>query len=266
MGTIDDMRSILTQPALDALCEKFHIPWTVHPELPEMDLFAFIRHTDPTKVRIGEREVREREVPLLELTRGRVVPLPCVNDQGGANVQGVGRDVVNEESGDAALADQIEESDRAAQDEGVNVVVDEEIEATVVDKPKRIRKKRKAADRCQVGGKSLAAIQELFDRSTLAVEVEVTAATTFPFVTSSVTPTPERKGGGHTDSVSGANLRTRHPAERFVISSDSPHDSSANAADDEVTSIVTPPKSGSSGMVTMGCYVKVQQSRYRKRP
>ncbi|GJR67040.1 hypothetical protein Tco_0013105 [Tanacetum coccineum] len=29
---------------------------------------------------------------------------------------------------------------------------------------------------------------------------------------------------------------------------------------------VTPPKSGSSGMVTMGCYVKVQQSRSRKRP
>ncbi|GKA27964.1 glucose-6-phosphate isomerase 1, chloroplastic [Tanacetum coccineum] len=29
---------------------------------------------------------------------------------------------------------------------------------------------------------------------------------------------------------------------------------------------VTPPKSGSSGMVTMGCYVKVQQSRYKKRP
>ncbi|GKB28721.1 hypothetical protein Tco_0868122 [Tanacetum coccineum] len=244
MGTIDDMRSILTQPALDALCEKFHIPRTVHPELPgrnhslfrkflesflclvgisryyelddnvypvffadddeEMDLFAFIRHTDPTKVRIGEREVREGEFTLLELTRGRVVPLACVNDQGGANVQGVGRDVMNEESGDAALADQIEESDRAGQDEGVNVVVDEEIEATAVDKPKRIRKKRKAADRCQ----SLAAIQEFFDRSTLAVEVEVTAATTFPFVTSSVTPTPKRKGGGHTDSVSGANLRT----------------------------------------------------------
>ncbi|GKB35782.1 hypothetical protein Tco_0880724, partial [Tanacetum coccineum] len=29
---------------------------------------------------------------------------------------------------------------------------------------------------------------------------------------------------------------------------------------------VTPPKSGHSGMVTLGCYVKVQQSRYRKRP
>ncbi|GKF83203.1 putative reverse transcriptase domain-containing protein [Tanacetum coccineum] len=30
--------------------------------------------------------------------------------------------------------------------------------------------------------------------------------------------------------------------------------------------VVTPPKSGNNGMVTMGCYVKVQQSRYRKRP
>nr|GEY18085.1 transposase (putative), gypsy type [Tanacetum cinerariifolium] len=34
MGTIDDMKSILTQPALDALCEKYHIPHTVNPELP----------------------------------------------------------------------------------------------------------------------------------------------------------------------------------------------------------------------------------------
>ncbi|GKE50506.1 hypothetical protein Tco_1481764 [Tanacetum coccineum] len=34
MGTIDDMKSTLTQLALDALCEKFYIPRTVHPELP----------------------------------------------------------------------------------------------------------------------------------------------------------------------------------------------------------------------------------------
>ncbi|GJY17007.1 hypothetical protein Tco_0387429 [Tanacetum coccineum] len=31
MGTIDSMRSVLTQSALDALCEKFHIPDVVHP-------------------------------------------------------------------------------------------------------------------------------------------------------------------------------------------------------------------------------------------
>ncbi|GJY27592.1 hypothetical protein Tco_0403359 [Tanacetum coccineum] len=34
MGTIDSMKSVLTQSALDALFEKFHIPDDVHPELP----------------------------------------------------------------------------------------------------------------------------------------------------------------------------------------------------------------------------------------
>nr|GEU55372.1 integrase, catalytic region, zinc finger, CCHC-type, peptidase aspartic, catalytic [Tanacetum cinerariifolium] len=38
----------------------------------EMDLFAFINHADPTKVRIGEKQIREGQVPLLESTRGRV--------------------------------------------------------------------------------------------------------------------------------------------------------------------------------------------------
>nr|GEY99994.1 hypothetical protein [Tanacetum cinerariifolium] len=40
-----------------------------------MDLFAFIRHSDPTKVRIGERELAEHEVKLLKMTEGRTVPL-----------------------------------------------------------------------------------------------------------------------------------------------------------------------------------------------
>ncbi|GJS67715.1 hypothetical protein Tco_0682280 [Tanacetum coccineum] len=42
----------------------------------------------------------------------------------------------------------------------------------------------------------------------------------------------------HTDSISGPNLGTRHPAERFVISLNSSHHSSTNAEDAEVTSIV----------------------------
>nr|GEV41339.1 hypothetical protein [Tanacetum cinerariifolium] len=41
----------------------------------EMDLFVFIRHSDPTKVRIWERELEEREVKLLEMTGGRTIPL-----------------------------------------------------------------------------------------------------------------------------------------------------------------------------------------------
>ncbi|GKD88979.1 hypothetical protein Tco_1364486, partial [Tanacetum coccineum] len=35
-----------------------------------------------------------------------------------------------------------------------------------------------------------------------------------PFLTSSATPTPEREEGGHTDSVTGPNLRTQPAAER----------------------------------------------------
>nr|GEW27555.1 reverse transcriptase domain-containing protein [Tanacetum cinerariifolium] len=41
----------------------------------QMDLFAFICHSDPTKVRIWERETVEREVKLLTLTKDRTVLL-----------------------------------------------------------------------------------------------------------------------------------------------------------------------------------------------
>ncbi|GJU98792.1 hypothetical protein Tco_1328063 [Tanacetum coccineum] len=89
-----------------------------------------------------------------------------------------------------------------------------------------------------IGGKSLAALQGLLDHSTLAVEVGVTAAATVSFVTSSVTPTPEREGDGNTNFVSRTNLHTQRPSKRFVISSDSSHHSSTNVADAEVASLV----------------------------
>ncbi|GJV40123.1 hypothetical protein Tco_1418563 [Tanacetum coccineum] len=232
------MKSVSTQSALDALCEKFHIPDVVHLELPgcndrirnssagkisvysrffdfanyriplsqflvdileyfqinlsqlsvntaakvshfeilcrvhgfvptvEMDLFAFINHVDPTKVRIWERAVAEAEVLLLQLTKDRVVPLADVNDQGNANVQGTGNDNVNEEGDDTTVADKTKHSDHFVQIRGIDIVVDDEAQAIVVDKPKK--------------------------RAT----------------------------------------------ERFVVLSDSSHHSSTNAADDEVTSIV----------------------------
>nr|GEU79152.1 hypothetical protein [Tanacetum cinerariifolium] len=40
-----------------------------------MDLFLFIRHSDPTKVRIGERKPAKREVKLLTLTEGGTIRL-----------------------------------------------------------------------------------------------------------------------------------------------------------------------------------------------
>ncbi|GKC53410.1 hypothetical protein Tco_1076155 [Tanacetum coccineum] len=344
MGTIDDMKSILTQSDLDALCEKFHIPRTIYPKLPgrnqrirnsltskigvytrffnlanywipfsqfpvdileyfqinlsqlsviaaakvshfeilcrvhgfvltfpepflcfvginryyELDeivypvfltdddeggdgFVCFYQSCRSTKVRIGEKQIKEGQTLLLDSTRGRVVPLAGVNDQGNQNddIQDDGAHVV--------------------QDEGVNIVADEDVKATVADKPKGTRKKMKTASGASgsvlppkrlredygtfgdAGAsntrKSLVVLQDLLDSSTLAAEVGSTAAITIPFVTSSVTPTPERESDGCTDSISGPNLQTQHPADRFVISSDSSHHSSANAVDDEVTSI-----------------------------
>ncbi|GJZ33863.1 hypothetical protein Tco_0579299, partial [Tanacetum coccineum] len=65
---------------------------------------------------------------------------------GGAGVQDAGVHVVNEESGDAAVADQIEESDHVVQDEWANIVrVKDEMLATITDRTKGSKKKRKAA-------------------------------------------------------------------------------------------------------------------------
>ncbi|GJY55571.1 basic leucine zipper 4-like protein [Tanacetum coccineum] len=93
MSTIRDIKSKLNQKALDTLCTKYHIPASVHPSLPgleksilqspdEMDLFAFIRHSNPTKVRVGGRDLADRELKLLKMTEGRTVALdPPANSQ-----------------------------------------------------------------------------------------------------------------------------------------------------------------------------------------
>nr|GEV36713.1 hypothetical protein [Tanacetum cinerariifolium] len=100
--------------------------------------------------------------------------------------------------------------------------------------PKKLRKDHGPSGNVSAStdGKSLAAIQELFECSTLNVEIG---------------------GGGDTYSISRLNLRTHHPPERFVISLDSSHHSSTNAADAEVASFVksfVPPPSVITATVT----------------
>ncbi|GKF51913.1 hypothetical protein Tco_0148380, partial [Tanacetum coccineum] len=85
---------------------------------------------------------------------------------------------------------------------------------TVADKPKE-RKKRKTPS--GASSSVLPPKRPREDHGTSAAEVGVTAAVTAPFVISFVTPTPERESDGRTDSISKLNLRTQHPAERFVI-------------------------------------------------
>ncbi|GJU35778.1 hypothetical protein Tco_1184132 [Tanacetum coccineum] len=192
----------------------------------------------------------ERKKALFVLTQGN--QNDDVEDAGNQNddVQDAGNNVIEE-----GVAD----GQEIPVDAGI-VRIKDEVPATVVNKPKGTRKKRKTASGAsdsalppkrlredygtsgdagaRTAGKSLIALQDLLDSSTLAAKVGATAAVTVPFVTSSVTPTPERESGGRTDSIIGPNLRTQYPTERLVISSDSSHHSSANTADDEVTSIV----------------------------
>nr|GFC52509.1 hypothetical protein [Tanacetum cinerariifolium] len=58
--------------------------------------------------------------------------------------------------------------------------------------------------------------QGLFDSSTLAVEIGVTAAAIVPFVTSSVNPMPEREDGRRADFITGPNLRTQPTVESLI--------------------------------------------------
>ncbi|GJX38485.1 hypothetical protein Tco_0251788 [Tanacetum coccineum] len=299
MGTIDSVKSILTQSALDALYEKFYIRDAVHPELPgrndrihnsptgkigvysrtllmlfgisryydldencyptfwanddeggcsfacvlwsilffvpellllyaEMDLFAFINHVDPTKVRIGEREVTEGVVPLLQLTRVRVVPFASVNDQGDVNVQGAGDDDVNEGDADAAEANQTERGEHVVDVGGIDVVANDEVQAIVADKPQRVRKKKKAAAGASgsglppkklreyhgtsgiganTGGKYLAALQSLLEGSTLL------RLALWPQLLFSMPPPPVLTAAVATTIIAGATSALIHKSD-----------------------------------------------------
>nr|GEU38491.1 hypothetical protein [Tanacetum cinerariifolium] len=182
-----------------------------------MDLFSFIHPADPTKVRIRERDVREGEVSLLELTRGHVVSCVGVNEQGNHNDDDEGAGNQNDDVGNNMEEEGAVDGHEVPVDAGI-IRIEDEVPVTIAEKVKVSQKKRKA---------------EIFERSTLNVEVGVTAAATLPFVTSSVSITLEREKGGRTDSANGPYLRTQYLAERFVFLSKSPCHFCSNVVDAE---------------------------------
>ncbi|GKA00452.1 hypothetical protein Tco_0673002 [Tanacetum coccineum] len=104
--------------------------------------------------------------------------------------------------------------------------------------PKKLKGDYETFSGVATGGKSPSVIKELLASSILNVEVGVEAVATLPLITSSVSATPEHEGGDPTDSVTGSNLCTIGPSERFIISLDSSHCSSTNAAEVEVDSFI----------------------------
>ncbi|GJR95403.1 reverse transcriptase domain-containing protein [Tanacetum coccineum] len=162
----------------------------------KMDLFAFIRHSDPTKVRIGEREHAEWEVKLLTLTEGRI-----------------GNDDVSEET---VAKDVLEVAAEKTKKRRKWKVARDASGSTFP--PKRLWEDYHAVA-SNTGGKSLVAIRDLvLDGSS------VPSGVSEPPTVISVPPTPNDRP---TDSVFGLNLRTCPPSLRYVVSSDDFHHSSS---------------------------------------
>ncbi|GJU81708.1 hypothetical protein Tco_1284073 [Tanacetum coccineum] len=238
--------------------DKDTYPTFLHDDDEEMDLFAFINHVDPTKVRVGERKLREGEERLLDSTVGRTVLLLLVAparaegeltasveklfDEGGSSEQG---NTAEGGGHDADIQPIIDTGDA-----DVEVVVakkpkDKRIKRQVIGDvsgsnhpPKRLREDHSTVSGATTGEKYFAALQGLLENSMLNAEVGVASIPIVLFVTYSVTPMPKHKGGDHTDSITRPNLRTTGPSARFVISSDSSHHSSTNAAEVEVDSFI----------------------------
>ncbi|GKF98493.1 hypothetical protein Tco_0297276, partial [Tanacetum coccineum] len=111
--------------------------------------------------------------------------------------------------------------------------------------PKKLKGDHGTSSEDANGGKSPSVLKELLASSFINVEAGVEAVATLPLVTSSVFAMSEWESGAPIDYVTGLNLRTINPSERFVISSDSSHLSSTNAAevgiDSFVKSVAPPP-------------------------
>ncbi|GJT55902.1 hypothetical protein Tco_0990956 [Tanacetum coccineum] len=268
MSSITDIKSTFTLKALKFLCDTYHIPDEVHPQIPtpnqtihempagkigvyirffeyanfqlplstflvnvlkhyQMDLLAFIRTADPTKVRIGERQRGEDEPKLLDTTVGRTVPLLPVAP---ARAQSAGTLIVSEAT-EVVAEDVIPLRSRQKKRKTI-------VDAGEPSHPaKKLRDDHGAPGGPSVAGKSRSAVQRLLAGAVLNAEVRGGPVLTLPFVTSSVSATPEREDEHLADSVTGLNLRTICASQKFVISLDSSHHSGANIAEAEVDSI-----------------------------
>nr|GEW60055.1 hypothetical protein [Tanacetum cinerariifolium] len=192
--------------------------------LVEMDLLSFIRTAYPTKVRIGERQRDEDEPKLLENTVGRVVSLLPVApdrssgkleasvdklfDEGGSGEQveqGVGIQLV---SGSEEFAAENEVSLQPRCQKKRKIIVTDAGESS--HPPKKLREDHRILSGASIGGKSRSVVQRLLAGAVQNAEVNGDPVPTFPFVTSSISATLKREGEGHTDSITGLNLRTNN--------------------------------------------------------
>ncbi|GJZ81633.1 hypothetical protein Tco_0646627 [Tanacetum coccineum] len=163
----------------------------------KMDLFAFIRHSDPTKVRVGERNLVDRELKLLKMTEGHTVALDSsATVASGGSSDSIDR-LFNER--DNAGQEHSAEKDDNVHDE---VIAKDALEVSLPP---------------SIGGKSLSALCGMVPEGSV-----IPSDATEPLVTASATPMPDV---GPVDSMFGLNFQTRPLHVRYVVSSDSSHHS-----------------------------------------
>ncbi|GKB80840.1 hypothetical protein Tco_0947735, partial [Tanacetum coccineum] len=193
----------------------------------DMDIFSFIRTSDPTKVKVVERERHEGEPRLLEV------------EQGDSASGGDGQDIDVQPV--VTTADTISKEVVPLQPrhhrKRKTVFVDT---GGLSHPPKKLREDYETPGGPSVSGKSRYAVQRLLAEAVLNAEVRGEPIPALPFVISSVFATPEREGEDHIDSVTRLNLRTISAPQRFVISLNSSHHSGANIAEAEVDSFARP--------------------------
>nr|GEV46399.1 hypothetical protein [Tanacetum cinerariifolium] len=224
-----------------------------------MNIFAFIHTSDPTKVRVVEREQNKDKPRLLDTTIGRIIPLlPVAPDRADSKLKASVERLFDE--GGSGNQTKQGDSTRGGPDANIQPVVEAANtvvkDATPVQSrhqgkrksvvvnagevfhpPKKPKEDHGTPSGASVNGKSRSALQRLLAEAVLNAEVEVAAIPTLPFVTASISTTPEREDGDHTDSLAEPNLRTIGAQQRFVISSDSSHYSGTNVAEAEVDSL-----------------------------
>ncbi|GJS59538.1 hypothetical protein Tco_0654322 [Tanacetum coccineum] len=214
-------------------------PWFLHNNIEDMDIFAFIHTQDPTKVKIIERERNKDEPLLLQTTVGYMIPLLLVvpdraeseleasvdrlfdegrsgnqTEQGGSAGNGGDVNIQLVSEATYTVAENVAPLQPRRQRKGKTMVVDA---SDASHPPKKLREDHGTPSGPFVAGKSRSVVQRFLAGAVLNDDVMGKAIPTFPFVTSSVSATPEREGGDHTDSMVGHNLRTIGASQRSSI-------------------------------------------------
>nr|GEV94568.1 hypothetical protein [Tanacetum cinerariifolium] len=179
----------------------------------EMGLISFIRTADPTKVRVAERQRVEDEPRLLETTIGRVVPLlPVAPARASIELEasvdklfderasgdGQGTDIQPVIATTDTIVEDVASLQPRRQRKRKNVVADA---SGPSHPPNKLREDYGALGGASTAGKSRSAVQGLFTGAVLNVEARGEPIPTFPFVTSSVSATPDREDKSPADSV-----------------------------------------------------------------